>query len=69
MHKHLSLPVIALHHFLSLLQEMDGELERYHKNNSTLDLTIGDYKLKQNGLQHELLRQRTAVQDAQMTIK
>lgn len=48
---------------------MDGELERYHKNNATLDLTIGDFKLKQNGLQKEVVRQRSATQDGEQTIR
>jgi len=29
---------------------MDGELERYHKTNSGLDLLISNLKLKQTGL-------------------
>ena len=48
---------------------MDGELERYHKNNATLDLTIGDFKLKQNGLQKEVVRQRSAMQDGEQLIR
>ena len=48
---------------------MDGELERYHKNNATLDLTIGDFKLKQNGLQKEVVRQRSATQDGEQAIR
>lgn len=51
------------------LQEMDSELERYHKNNATLDLTIGDYKLKQNGLQKELARERHATNDCEQSIR
>ena len=33
---------------------MDGELERYHKTNSGLDLLISNLKLKQTGLQGEV---------------
>ncbi len=33
---------------------MDGELERYHKTNSTLDLTISNMRLKQSGLAKEV---------------
>ena len=33
------------------IKEMDHELERYHKNNANLDLTIADFKMKTNGLQ------------------
>lgn len=54
---------------VAVLQEMDSELERYHKNNATLDLTIGDYKLKQNGLQKELGRARSATNDAEQSIR
>ena len=31
------------------IKDMDQELERYHKNNSSLELTISDLKLKLDG--------------------
>lgn len=37
---------------------MDGELQRYHKANAALDLTIGEQRLRSEGLQTEVLRQR-----------
>lgn len=40
------------------IKEMDHELERYHKTNSNLELTISDNKLKLEGQQHEILKQR-----------
>lgn len=40
---------------------MDEELERYHKSNASLDLTISDLKLKQDGLKTEVLSQRFAL--------
>ena len=48
---------------------MDQELERYHKSNATLDLTISDLKLKQDGLQKEVLIQRTALGKSWALIK
>jgi cilia- and flagella-associated protein 57 len=42
---------------------MDGELERYHKTNSGLDLTISNLRLKQAGLASEVLVQRGAKAD------
>lgn len=36
------------------IKEMDGELERYHKTNSALDLTISNMRLKQAGLSNEV---------------
>jgi cilia- and flagella-associated protein 57 len=41
------------------VQEMDEELQRYHKANAALDLTIGEQRLRGEGLQAEVLRQRT----------
>ena len=43
---------------------MDQELERYHKNNSALELTISDLKLKLEGMQREILSQRSKLGDA-----
>ena len=43
---------------------MDQELERYHKNNSSLELTISDLRLKLDGMQREILSQRTKLGDA-----
>jgi cilia- and flagella-associated protein 57 len=42
-----------------LLQEMDEELQRYHKANAALDLAIGQQRLRCEGLQAEVLRQRS----------
>jgi hypothetical protein len=36
------------------IKAMDGELERYHKSNASLDLTISNLKLKEHGLQGEV---------------
>jgi uncharacterized protein (DUF3084 family) len=49
------------------IKEMDHELERYHKNNALLDLTISDLKLKLDGIQKETLVQRKANQVGQVT--
>ena len=46
------------------IREMDQELERYHKNNSALELTISDLKLKLEGMQREILSQRSKLGDA-----
>ena len=35
------------------IKDMDQELERYHKNNSSLELTISDLKLKLDGTPRE----------------
>eukprot|EP00959_Pyramimonas_sp_CCMP1952_P111179 2325754-Pyramimonas_sp.AAC.1 len=51
------------------IKEMDHELERYHKNNASLDLTISDLKLKLDGIQKESLLQRKANQDLQSVIR
>ena len=46
------------------IKEMDQELERYHKNNSALELTISDLRLKLEGMQREILTQRSKLSDA-----
>ena len=46
------------------IKDMDQELERYHKNNSALELTISDLKLKLEGMQREILSQRSKLGDA-----
>lgn len=51
------------------MQEMDQELERYHKSNAQLDLNISDLKLKQEGLKREVLAQRTALERSHASIK
>ena len=43
------------------LQEMDQELEKYHKSNAQLELTISDMKLKQDGLKNEVIAQRGTI--------
>lgn len=48
---------------------MDGELERYHKTNSGLDLTISNLRLKQAGLQSEVLCQRSGKADAEGLVR
>lgn len=48
---------------------MDGELERYHKTNSGLDLLISNLRLKQAGLQAEVLSQRTGKSDAEGALR
>ncbi len=42
---------------------------RYHKTNSGLDLLISNLKLKQDGLQQEVLTQRTGKSDAEQLLK
>ena len=51
------------------IQQMDRELERYHKNSASLDLTISDLRLKQSGLQREVLSQRRLNADSEAVIK
>lgn len=51
------------------IKEMDQELERYHNTNATLDLSISDFKLKQEGLQKEVLSQRTTLGRKESVIK
>lgn len=48
---------------------MDGELERYHKTNSGLDLLISNLKLKQTGLSGEVVVQRRSRTDLEAFIK
>lgn len=54
---------------LFLSTQMDGELERYHKTNSGLDLLISNLKLKQTGLGGEVLLQRRSRCDLEGLIK
>ena len=51
------------------IKDMDQELERYHKNNSALDLTVSDLRLKLDGMQREILSQRTRLGDADIKIR
>ena len=51
------------------LQEMEAEIARFHKNNAALDLTLSEYRLKENGLQKEILRQRHSMSDGEQVIK
>ena len=51
------------------IKEMDHELERYHKTNSNLELTISDNKLKLEGQQHEILKQRAQISQVESTLK
>ena len=51
------------------MKEMDHELERYHKNNASLDLTISDLKLKLDGVHKESLVQRKANADLHAVIR
>ena len=48
---------------------MDRELERYHISSAKLELNISDSKLKQKGLQEEVLQQRKKNADAEAIIK
>ena len=50
------------------INKMDMELERYHKNNSNLELTISDLRLKLGGVQRELKSQRNRAKDAEAYI-
>merc|ERR1712185_728852 len=47
----------------------DQELERYHKNNSSLELTITDLRLKLEGMQREILSQRSKLGDADAKVR
>ena len=51
------------------IKDMDQELERYHKNNSSLELTISDLKLKLDGMQREILGQRSTLGDAKNQLR
>jgi len=51
------------------VQEMDSELERYHKSCAALELNVGEGSLKQAGLHKELARQRSQTQDAHQAIR
>ena len=51
------------------LQEMEAEIARFHKTNAALDLTLSEYRLKENGLQKEILRQRHTISDGEQVIK
>jgi hypothetical protein len=51
------------------VKEMDHELERYHKNNAALDLTISDLKLKLDGVHKESLVQRKSNADLHAVIR
>jgi len=51
------------------IKDMDLELERYHKNNSSLELTISDLRLKLEGMQREILSQRTKLGDADAKVR
>ena len=50
-------------------QEMDGELERYNRNNAAQDLTLSDLRLRLSGVQEALARERAAVQASQLVIR
>lgn len=51
------------------LQEMDSELERYHKSCTALELNVGEGRSKSGALQKELTRQRSQIQDAHQAIR
>ncbi len=51
------------------LQEMEAEIARFHTSNAALDLTLSEYRLKENGLQKEILRQRHTISDSEQVIK
>lgn len=50
-------------------QEMDSELERYHKSCAALELNVGEGRSKFGALQKELTRQRSQTQDAHQAIR
>ena len=43
------------------IEDMDHELEQYHKSNAALDLMIGELRLKMDGMQREIDDQREAL--------
>ena len=43
------------------VEEMDMELEQYHKSNSALDLMIGELRLKMDGMQKEINLQKDII--------
>lgn len=48
---------------------MDGELEKYHKQNGALELVVGELKLKIDGLQKEVAGARQALADARALVQ
>ncbi len=48
---------------------MDGELERYNRNNAAQDLNISDLRLRHSGAQAALARERASVQASQLVIR
>jgi hypothetical protein len=48
---------------------MDGELERYNRNNAAQDLSISDLRLRHSGAQAALARERASVQASQLVIR
>lgn len=51
------------------IRDMDGELERYHKNTTALDLSVYGLKEKQEGLASAVLTQRNGKMFAEQSIK
>ncbi|WIA18306.1 hypothetical protein OEZ85_009771 [Tetradesmus obliquus] len=51
------------------IRAMDSELERYHKSNAGLDLTIQNLRLKEQGLQSEVISQRGTRADTESLVK
>ena len=47
------------------VEEMDLELEQYHKSNSALDLMIGELRLKMEGMQREISAQQEELTNSQ----
>ena len=47
------------------VEEMDLELEQYHKSNSALDLMIGELRLKMEGMQREISAQQEELANSQ----
>jgi hypothetical protein len=50
-------------------QDMDRELERYHKNNALLELSIQDYKLKNKSAQSALDAEHEQAVAARLSIR
>merc|ERR1712070_352610 len=51
------------------IEEMDQELEQYHKSNAALDLMIGELRLKMDGMQREISEQKEALSEGEALIR
>ncbi|VEL08080.1 unnamed protein product [Protopolystoma xenopodis] len=48
---------------------MEAELERFHKQNTQLELSITELKQKQKATEHELLAERQATRDVEALVR